>query len=104
MGQNKPVRFVSGSQAHQIYGADEAVEVFACNYGLNDSFRNSIAGKEMRISGFDLDGTVRMVELPGHPFYIATLFVPQVLSSPDHPHPLILAYLNAAKTFQKSNG
>lgn len=37
-----------------------------------------------------------MVELPDRRFYLATLFVPQLGSQPDSPHPLILAYLRAA--------
>jgi CTP synthase (UTP-ammonia lyase) len=37
-----------------------------------------------------------MVELPGHPFFIATLFVPQVLSQQEKPHPLIRAFVEAA--------
>ena len=87
--------------AQQIYGKDETVESFACNYGLNHSFIDQIASKGLRISGYDEDETVRMVELPGHPFFVATLFVPQVLSTPQSPHPLILAYLRAAWEFSR---
>jgi CTP synthase (UTP-ammonia lyase) len=37
-----------------------------------------------------------LVELPGHPFYVATLFVPQASSTPDRPHPLVTAFVRAA--------
>ena len=90
---------VPGSQAHRIYGKDEATEVFACNYGLNEAFEDQIESKELRVSGYDEDGTVRMVELPEHPFFIPTLFVPQVVSQVGKPHPLIVAYLEAASRF-----
>jgi CTP synthase (UTP-ammonia lyase) len=40
------------------------------------------------------------VELSDHPFYVATLFLPQVTSSPGTPHPLIVSYLEAAVAFQ----
>jgi len=94
-GQERTVRIVPGSQAHRIYGTTEATEIFACNYGLNETFGEHIRSKDLRISGFDEDGTVRMTELPGHPFFISTLFVPQVVSRPGNPHPLIVAYLEA---------
>ena len=96
VGQEKPVYFVPGSLAQRIYGKDKAIEVFACNYGLNEEFTQQIASSDLKISGYDEDRTVRMAELPGHPFYFATLFVPQSTSSPENPHPLILAYLRAA--------
>jgi CTP synthase (UTP-ammonia lyase) len=87
---------VPASQAHRIYGKTEATEVFACNYGLNEAFADQIKSSRLRVSAYDEDGTVRMVELPGHPFFISTLFVPQVLSQIGRPHPLIVAYLEAA--------
>lgn len=69
------------------------MEIFACNYGLNESFAGEIRSKDLIVSAYDNDGTVRMVELPSHPFFIATLFVPQVRSQAGNPHPLIEAYL-----------
>jgi len=96
VGQERKVRIVPGSRAHRIYGTHEATEIFACNYGLNEAFGDQIRSKELRVSGYDEDGATRMVELPGHPFFISTLFVPQVVSKSRKPHPLIVAYLQAA--------
>ncbi|MEW6266353.1 MAG: hypothetical protein AB1641_25040 [Thermodesulfobacteriota bacterium] len=56
----------------------------------------------MKVTGVDREGEVRIVELADHPFYVATLFLPQVSSTPDRPHPLIVAYLKAALAFQAS--
>jgi CTP synthase (UTP-ammonia lyase) len=96
VGQERNVRILPGSKAYRIYGKDEATETFACNYGLNEAFADKLQGGALRVSGVDEDGTVRMIELHGHPFFIATLFVPQVLSQKAKPHPLIVAYLEAA--------
>lgn len=96
MGQERTVRIVPGSQAHRIYGRNEATEVFACNYALNEAFADEIRSRELYVSGYDEDGTVRMVELPGHSFFVATLFVPQILSRNGQPHPLITAFAQAA--------
>jgi CTP synthase (UTP-ammonia lyase) len=101
VGQERIVRILPNTQAHRAYGKDESTEIFACNYGLNESFHETIASKDLRISGLDEEGTVRMMEVASHPFAVSTLFVPQMLSSPEHPHPLIIAYLQAALQFRK---
>lgn len=44
-------------------------------------------------------GEARAVELAGHPFFIATLFQPQLSSTPEKPHPLITAFVKAAVEF-----
>ena len=49
-----------------------------------------------RLTHIDANGEARMVELPDRRFFIATLFLPQHNSAPDHPHPLIVAFLRAA--------
>jgi CTP synthase (UTP-ammonia lyase) len=49
------------------------------------------------ISGTDQDGEARIVELPSLRFFVATLFVPQTSSASGAPHPLISAYLQAAR-------
>jgi CTP synthase (UTP-ammonia lyase) len=41
-----------------------------------------------------------IAELAGHRFYVATLYLPQISSSPDMPHPLIVSYLKAALAFK----
>jgi CTP synthase (UTP-ammonia lyase) len=103
VGQERQVRIVGETQAHQIYQKDEVTEPFACNYGLNETFADQIQSRKLRFSGYDSDGTVRMAELPGHPFYVSTLFVPQANSKPGSPHPLIVAYLEAASRLTCGN-
>jgi CTP synthase (UTP-ammonia lyase) len=75
------------------------VEQFYCNYGLNPRFRKQIRKGEMNVTGVDPEGEVRIVELSDHPFYVAVLFLPQVCSKPESPHPLIVAFLKAAAAF-----
>jgi CTP synthase (UTP-ammonia lyase) len=50
----------------------------------------------------DVERDARIVELANHPFYVATLFLPQISSRPERPHPLIVAYLRAVLTFRAS--
>jgi CTP synthase (UTP-ammonia lyase) len=95
VGQAHPVRIEPGTRAHRAYGVERAVEPFRCSYGLNPAYRAAFEGGPLRVSGTDESGAVRMVELPAHPFFVATLFLPQIRSSAEMPHPLIVAYLRA---------
>ncbi len=49
----------------------------------------------IRIVGSDNEGEIRVLEFPGHPFFIGTLFVPQALSTEKNPHPLVTGFLQA---------
>jgi CTP synthase (UTP-ammonia lyase) len=93
---------VRGSLVHRAYGRDEAAEQFRCTFGLNPTYRELVTGKPLRVAGFDREGEVRAVELMNHRFFVATLFLPQLSSSPEAPHPLITTYLKAAVGFHDS--
>ncbi len=101
VGQTQTTKIVPGSLAHRAYGKDETVEEFRCNYGLNPKYRDKIGAGGLQVSGVDSNGEIRIVELPDHRFFMATLFLPQLSSSFDTPHCLVVAYLKAALTFQR---
>lgn len=71
-------------------------EQYYCNFGLNPAYQTQLHEGGLRVVGVDQDGEARIVELTDHPFFLATLFVPQVSSRPTQPHPLISAFLRAA--------
>jgi CTP synthase (UTP-ammonia lyase) len=100
VGKIEKVRIIPGLLAHQAYGDQEVSEQFACNYGLNREYLKKLEERGLRITGVDADGDARIIELPGHRFFVGTLFLPQLLSRPDRPHPLITAYVRAALSFQ----
>ena len=100
VGKTQEIHIAPDSIAHRAYGKQEVMEQFFCNYGLNPVFRNEVNKGKVSVTGVDPEGEVRIVELADHPFYVATLFLPQVASKPENPHPLILAYLKAAAAFQ----
>ena len=72
------VKIVPGTLAHRVYGQKEIVEEFRCNYGLNPEYGDKIGAGGLKISGVDSNGEVRIVELPDHRFFMATLFLPQL--------------------------
>jgi CTP synthase (UTP-ammonia lyase) len=100
VGKTQKIKIQPGSLLHRAYGRDEVTEQFACNYGLNPQFRDRFEKGRLKITGVDLDGEARVVEIFDHPFYLATLFLPQISSQPASPHPLIIAYLQAARSIQ----
>ncbi len=51
----------------------------------------------LAVSGVGEAGEVRIVELPRHPFFVVTLFVPQAGSTASHPHPLVAGFAAAAR-------
>jgi CTP synthase (UTP-ammonia lyase) len=95
-GGEHEVFFSSGSRVEAIYGASAAVEPFFCSYGLNPDYRSKLEENGLRISGTSSDGAARVLELPEHRFFIATLYVPQAHHRPDDPHPLVTAFVAAA--------
>ena len=86
----------------RIYGKPEVTERFVCNYGLNPKFKNAIEKESLKIVGIDKQGDVRAIEDLNHPFYIGTLYQPQLSSDPDKPHPLIAAFLRATLNYRKA--
>ena len=73
-----------------------ARERYFCSYGIDPGFEKLLVDRGLPIVGRADDGTPRILELPDHPFFIATLFVPQSRSTPAAPHPLVTGFLRAA--------
>ena len=94
-GREMEIQILPGSQAARIYSSSIAKERYYCNFSVNPQYVDRIKCGSLRISGTDNDGEVRIVELPGHPFFMGTLFVPQAISTCLCPHPLINAFLVA---------
>ena len=95
-GQSHPVRLVPGSRAATIYDAEEVVEPYYCSYGLNPELEPRLESAGLLVSGRDENGSARVVELGGHPFFVATLYVFQARDDYSSPHPLTVAFLAAA--------
>jgi CTP synthase (UTP-ammonia lyase) len=95
------IRLYPGTRIHAILGREEIHEEHFCNYELNPAFQEQFVAAGLKITGEDDNGVARAVELPGHRFFLATLFQPQLSSEAERPHPLIIAFLEAARAFQQ---
>ncbi len=96
VGREMTLSLVPGSQVAGTYGATSVQEHYYCNFGVNPESVSLLKQGPLKISGSDMEGEVRVVEYPGHPFFIGTLFVPQQRSTPARPHLLVTAFLKAA--------
>jgi CTP synthase (UTP-ammonia lyase) len=90
------IRLRPGTRVREIYGRDEIAERYFCNYEVNPAYRAAFEAAGLVLSGFSDNGDIRVAELPAHPFFIATLFQPQLSSEAGKPHPLIQAFVRAS--------
>jgi CTP synthase (UTP-ammonia lyase) len=93
------IRLVAGSRAAALYGDRELREQYHCSYGLNPKYETAMERSGLRISGRDPAGEARIVELEGHPFYLATLFQPERAALRGECHPLVGALVAEAARF-----
>jgi len=89
-----------GSRVREIFGTGETTEGYHCNFGLNPAFESRLQDGLLDFTGRDPAGEVRVMELNGHPFFMATLFQPERSSFSGQPHPLITAFVRAAAEHQ----
>lgn len=85
------------SEAYKLYGEELIHERHRHRYEVNNDFRDELTAKGMKLSGLSPDGRiVEMIEIPSHPFFIATQAHPELKSRPNRPHPLFLGFVEAA--------
>ena len=92
-----------GSLCAQIYGKARIQERHRHRYEVNNNYRDQFENQGLRISGCSEDDLVEMIELPGHPWFVACQFHPEFTSTPRDGHPLFSAYV-AAMLQAKSQG
>ena len=96
VGKSGPVFLDPTCRTAAIYGRWRVVEQYHCSYGMNPEYRGAIERSGLHVVGEDDHGDARVVELYRHPFFIATLFQPQLNSAAGSPAPLVRALVDAA--------
>jgi len=92
-GKKMKVNLLGGSVAFDCYKSGQTTEDYYCNFGINPEFKDKLIHKDLKISGIDHNGEIRIIELCNHRFFISTLFVPQTNSKENKPHPIIERFL-----------
>jgi CTP synthase (UTP-ammonia lyase) len=97
-GQFLTIEIKEDSKVFKIYQKRSIKEHYYCNFGLNPEYQEILDKGGLRVVGMDQNNEARILELPYHPFFVATLFVPQLNSSYADPHPLLVAFLKAMES------
>ncbi|MFI7454185.1 gamma-glutamyl-gamma-aminobutyrate hydrolase family protein [Nonomuraea sp. NPDC049714] len=103
-GHEGAVRLKPGSLIERIMGGRDTVEAYNCSYGLNEAHERTLTAHGLVFTGHADDGTVRVAELPGHPFFLGTLFQPELAGDGTRPHPVITAFATAVTHHAASRG
>ncbi|MBC9929597.1 CTP synthase C-terminal region-related (seleno)protein [Chitinophaga qingshengii] len=86
------------SKTAKALPSDQLTARYYCNFGLNPDYQAMLHQHGFHIVGTDDQAEARILELADHPFFVATLFVPQTSSTAAYPHPLITGFLKSITT------
>ena len=93
------VNLVEGSLVATIYGKTTIFERHRHRYEVNNNYREVLEKAGIRFSGLSVDNLVEMIELPEHPWFIASQFHPEFTSNPRDGHPLFTGFILAARLY-----
>lgn len=97
-----PCVLKEGSLAHKLFGRDEISERHRHRYEVNNDYIEELEKAGMVFSGKSPDGRiVEMLELPSHPYFIATQGHPEFKSRPNRAHPLFRGLIESAIQYKK---
>ena len=86
-----------GTKAHALYGENVILERHRHRWEVNNRYRKPMEEKGMRFSGTTIEGRlVEIIEIPDHPFFVASQFHPEFRSRPTRAHPLFRGFVGAA--------
>ncbi len=88
---------VPDTKTYKLYQSATITERHRHRYEFNTQYKEPMEAKGLIISGMSPDGTLtEIIELPTHPFFMACQFHPELLSKPNHPHPIFYGFVKAA--------
>lgn len=91
------VCLVSGTKAHEAYAQDVVFERHRHRFELNNELRPELEAAGLVVSGTTPNGRlVEVLELPDHPWFVASQFHPEFKSRPTRPAPLFRDFVGAA--------
>jgi len=95
------IRLRPGSYLQSFYMKDTVEEEFFCNFEVNPDYEWAAMEAGFPVVARGPGGEIRAIESPTHRFFIATLYQPQLASKRENPHPLVLAFVQAAIDWSK---
>ncbi|MDT8311482.1 MAG: CTP synthase [Methylophaga sp.] len=100
-----PCVLAEGSKAREIYGQPEISERHRHRYEFNNNYKTQLEQAGLMFSGLSRDNSLaEMIEIPGHPWFVACQFHPEFTSTPRHGHPLFQGFITAANVNRNLRG
>lgn len=97
-----PCKVEKETTTAMIYGEDLVYERHRHRYELNNEYRTQLQEAGLVMAGISPDRRlVEIVELQGHPWFLATQFHPEFRSRPQRPHPLFRHFVQAARKYKE---
>ncbi len=97
-----PCKVMEGTRTHAAYGADMVDERHRHRYEFNNKYLKALTDAGLIIGGTSPSGSlVEIVEVPDHPWFVATQFHPEFKSRPTNPHPLFSAFVEASLKIER---
>jgi len=97
LGEEDGVTIAPDTLAARIMGAGPTTERYFCSFGLNADYLPTLEAAGLIVSGRDGTGAMRVGELAGHPFFLGSLFQPELASDSTWVHPLLRAFADAVR-------
>lgn len=99
-----PCVLKENTRARELYGVDRISERHRHRYEVNNEYRETLEKHGLVFAGLSPGGRIaEMIELPEHPYFLATQAHPEFKSRPNHAHPLFAGLVEAAKKRVKEN-
>ena len=95
VGHEGAIHGTPGSLFQRIMGVERSLERYHCSYGIDPAYLERLEQQGVRFTARDDAGDVRALELPGHPFFLGTLFQPELAGDGTRAHPVVRAFAGA---------
>ena len=102
---NYPIVLGEGSAVSRLYGQGIIQERHRHRYEVNNDYLRQLEKSGLRVSGVWAEKQlVEIIEIPEHPFFVASQFHPEFRSRPWEPHPIFAGFIEAALAHQGARG
>lgn len=99
-----PCKVGEKTKAYAAYQDELVYERHRHRYEFNNDYRRAFEENGFVFSGTSPDGRlVEIIELPNHPWFVASQFHPEFISRPNRPQPLFRDFIKAAVELKKNN-
>ena len=95
VGHEGPITYAPDTLIARIAGVERSLERYHCAYGIAPGYVEVLERAGVVFGAHDADGAPRALELEGHPFFLGTLFQPELAGDGTRAHPVIRAFAEA---------